>query len=47
MAPRDPDQPVVEGPLMREAVKQVTKEVAGGAVRGAVRKVKDALTGDE
>lgn len=43
----DPDNPVVEGPLMQEAVKQVTKEVAGGVVRGAVRKVKDALTSDE
>jgi hypothetical protein len=43
----DPDQPVIEGPLMREAVKQVTQEVAGGVVRGAVRKVKDTLTGDE
>jgi hypothetical protein len=43
----DPDQPVIEGPLMREAVKKVTQEVAGGVVRGAVRKVKDALTGDE
>ncbi len=42
----DPDQPVIDGPQMREAVKQVTQEVAGGVVRGAVRKVKDALTGD-
>ncbi len=43
----DPDKPVIEGPLMREAVKQVTAEGAGGVVRGAVRKVKDALTTDD
>lgn len=43
----DPDHPVVDGPQMREAVKKVTQEVAGGVVRGAVRKVKDALTSDD
>ncbi len=41
---QDPDKPVIEGPQMREAVKKVTQEVAGGVVRGAVRKVKDSLT---